>query len=651
MEQGVSEEVLPIVFTNESSARSFMCALCNGALRNPYTADCGHSFCKLCVSACWTKEVEVVCPECNHPLKSVIPNRLLAGLMGNELIHCRYGLKLAEKEGASDLIFTPDPTGCQELVVLSDRERHESICPFLVGNCPNVPFGCDVCMVRLVELQTHLSDCTHMPLLCTFSPDTCPPMSKDAYDDHVRLKPCGKCDMLLPSCMAGRHKLWDCEGETCFCPNFLSGCRARLVRANLWQHLLAECNEEPLQLLGTSLHREWSHLQSEIGRVEGLRLKLMRLAQRVHTHQKQTHTAVHVNKAKGSNPNDIEISDHGPVAVEVAPPEEEGSCSSLCNGRKRKKAVIEQDCTESSASPVTGKVAKLELEVRRDRDRLPDSSSHRSNIASPSSSLSLASDHEYTHDHDHINDNDNYDHSHDCETCTHRGNQNDRKKNVPKVEAITPGSSGDGLALPQLGSVGMLCRMLDEGKVVVNNRVVYRLHGVDLELPAAPHNPLPLYSHLNALNEKKLVDIYLFIAGKKLNPAEHPHVREILLDVSEKPARSQSQPSQPLTECDSQSEVSENDSNSLQDEESKHGDNFRWKKDKDDRDDRDRVRSSGNGKERASTAYATIFHINYASRVWKILRRPCTQGKYANEVMGNGGGRSERVESRVEDEG
>eukprot|EP01061_Rhynchopus_euleeides_P010509 TRINITY_DN1997_c1_g1_i2.p2 TRINITY_DN1997_c1_g1~~TRINITY_DN1997_c1_g1_i2.p2 ORF type:complete len:305 (+),score=104.89 TRINITY_DN1997_c1_g1_i2:250-1164(+) len=126
------------------------CGICFGPCLEPHvTEECGHLFCKGCVST--ALEVKSECPICRVSVtqdqvrKDVRTQRKIAGLH----VFCKY-----RKAG-----------GCTWQGVLSDLERHAEKCDHALVPCPFTAHGCDMTVTRnsLAEhLQTAMS--SHMVL-------------------------------------------------------------------------------------------------------------------------------------------------------------------------------------------------------------------------------------------------------------------------------------------------------------------------------------------------------------------------------------------------------------------------------------------------------------------------------------------------------
>ncbi|XP_043941905.1 zinc-binding protein A33-like isoform X2 [Protopterus annectens] len=86
------------------------CPICLGLFNEPVTVECGHNFCRFCISKVWNSTEKLLCPECRVEFsdKKCIKNRLLANLVetavkvkqgqGNERTDSGYG-EDAENQG------------------------------------------------------------------------------------------------------------------------------------------------------------------------------------------------------------------------------------------------------------------------------------------------------------------------------------------------------------------------------------------------------------------------------------------------------------------------------------------------------------------------------------------------------------------------
>ncbi|KAG1924561.1 tripartite motif-containing protein 16-like protein [Pimephales promelas] len=69
------------------SQDEFMCSVCLDLLKDPVTINCGHSYCKICITDCWDQEDEksvYSCPQCRQtfsPRPALAKNTILAELV------------------------------------------------------------------------------------------------------------------------------------------------------------------------------------------------------------------------------------------------------------------------------------------------------------------------------------------------------------------------------------------------------------------------------------------------------------------------------------------------------------------------------------------------------------------------------------------
>ncbi|XP_067865493.1 zinc-binding protein A33-like [Heterodontus francisci] len=66
----------------ESLAEDLICPICLDFFTDPVTLECGHNFCRSCITQCWEKKEINTCPECREefPERNLRVNRALANL-------------------------------------------------------------------------------------------------------------------------------------------------------------------------------------------------------------------------------------------------------------------------------------------------------------------------------------------------------------------------------------------------------------------------------------------------------------------------------------------------------------------------------------------------------------------------------------------
>jgi len=131
------------------------CPVCFDIFKDPViTRECAHSFCRICF--CKSLDNKPSCPTCRAPayVENVHPNRLVAGIIEQLPIHCKYGLK----NNGSEWILTTGPTACPTIIKRSTRREHERVCSFSTSPCPHHHRGCSFIGMRS-EVDTHLKAC------------------------------------------------------------------------------------------------------------------------------------------------------------------------------------------------------------------------------------------------------------------------------------------------------------------------------------------------------------------------------------------------------------------------------------------------------------------------------------------------------------
>ncbi|GCB72604.1 hypothetical protein scyTo_0002084 [Scyliorhinus torazame] len=100
----LNQEVLSVNMASKQQVESLteetICPICLDFFTDPVTLDCGHNFCRSCISQCWEKKEINSCPECREefPERNLKINRPLASLA-----ETARKLKLNPKEKESKL--------------------------------------------------------------------------------------------------------------------------------------------------------------------------------------------------------------------------------------------------------------------------------------------------------------------------------------------------------------------------------------------------------------------------------------------------------------------------------------------------------------------------------------------------------------------
>uniref|UniRef100_A0A8C3HSL9 RING-type E3 ubiquitin transferase n=1 Tax=Chrysemys picta bellii TaxID=8478 RepID=A0A8C3HSL9_CHRPI len=60
------------------------CSICLSFFKDPVSLDCGHSFCRACITQCWERpDTAISCPQCREtfPQRTLRPNRQLGNMV------------------------------------------------------------------------------------------------------------------------------------------------------------------------------------------------------------------------------------------------------------------------------------------------------------------------------------------------------------------------------------------------------------------------------------------------------------------------------------------------------------------------------------------------------------------------------------------
>ncbi|XP_078422459.1 E3 ubiquitin-protein ligase TRIM69-like [Cetorhinus maximus] len=100
-ESGLNQEVLSVNMAFRKQVQSLteeaICSICLDFFTDPVSLQCGHNFCRSCITQCWEKKEKNSCPECREefPERNLRANRALANLA--EKVR-KLKLDLKEKE-------------------------------------------------------------------------------------------------------------------------------------------------------------------------------------------------------------------------------------------------------------------------------------------------------------------------------------------------------------------------------------------------------------------------------------------------------------------------------------------------------------------------------------------------------------------------
>ncbi|KAI1294943.1 E3 ubiquitin-protein ligase NRDP1 [Halotydeus destructor] len=105
-------DTIRFVDLNPDLEEEFTCVICCGIIREPVVTQCGHTFCRNCVTR-WIK-TERNCPVCRKPCSKLCkPPVIIKNLLGRMKIRCEH-----------------EDKGCTEIMTLDSLRHHLKICDF-----------------------------------------------------------------------------------------------------------------------------------------------------------------------------------------------------------------------------------------------------------------------------------------------------------------------------------------------------------------------------------------------------------------------------------------------------------------------------------------------------------------------------------------
>ncbi|CAJ1049231.1 TNF receptor-associated factor 6 [Xyrichtys novacula] len=195
----------------------YECPICLMALRNAIQTPCGHRFCKSCIEKS-IRDTGQRCPVDNEMLseEQLFPDNF------------------AKREILSLTVRCPN-TGCEEKMELRHLENHLAHCQFATEPCPQCKQS-----VRKSHLEVHTTvECQRRSVTC---PDCVASFYYEDTELHEQQCPfanvrCQYCEMDLIRDQMESHCDTDCPKAPIACNFSIFGCKERMQRHNLAQHM------------------------------------------------------------------------------------------------------------------------------------------------------------------------------------------------------------------------------------------------------------------------------------------------------------------------------------------------------------------------------------------------------------------------------
>ncbi|KAM7405779.1 hypothetical protein PAMP_000206 [Pampus punctatissimus] len=195
----------------------YECPICLMALRNAIQTPCGHRFCKNCIEKS-IRDTGQRCPVDNEMLseEQLFPDNF------------------AKREILSLTVCCPN-AGCTFKMELRHLENHVAQCQFATVPCPQCQKS-----VRKSHLEEHTTaECQRRPVSC---PDCVACFVYEERELHEQECPfasirCQYCEMDLIRDQMDSHCDTDCPKAPIACNFSIFGCKERMQRHNLAQHM------------------------------------------------------------------------------------------------------------------------------------------------------------------------------------------------------------------------------------------------------------------------------------------------------------------------------------------------------------------------------------------------------------------------------
>ncbi|XP_042290083.1 TNF receptor-associated factor 6 [Thunnus maccoyii] len=195
----------------------YECPICLMALRNAIQTPCGHRFCKNCIEKS-IRDTGQKCPVDNEMLSQ------------DQLFPDNF----AKREILSLTVRCPN-AGCADKMELRHLENHVAQCQFATVPCPQCQKS-----VRKSNVEEHITvECQRRPVSC---PDCVACFVYEERELHEQQCPfanvtCQYCEMVLIRDQMESHCDTDCPKAPIACNFSTFGCKERMQRHNLAQHM------------------------------------------------------------------------------------------------------------------------------------------------------------------------------------------------------------------------------------------------------------------------------------------------------------------------------------------------------------------------------------------------------------------------------
>lgn len=213
----------------------YTCPICLLVLREPLQTECGHRFCRVCISR-WLRDSEGRCPVDNERLQE----------------HQLFPDNFAKREILSLKVKCPNvKEGCDSIFILKQLGKHFEQCNYVSIPCPN---KCTDILLRK-DLDQHLTK------LCQKRLVPCPQCHVDIlavdFKTHEDICPlamvnCHFCGYSLMREQLARHVDHDCPKAIVCCDFMAVGCNEKVERNEMARHM-NESTQVHLRLMLSSL--------------------------------------------------------------------------------------------------------------------------------------------------------------------------------------------------------------------------------------------------------------------------------------------------------------------------------------------------------------------------------------------------------------
>lgn len=208
----------------------FICIICCNLFKDPVQCPNGHVYCRACLTQC-AKDKQICPLRCKVDVHNLSKNLYVQSDIQGLQCHCRYHFKWDRDYK----VWQVDPNGCNSIVTLETRWKHEY-------QCPHATLWCQYCATdhTRASLSEHEEKCKMRPISC---PNCSTLVTAKDMEHHARVEcscqsvECEQCHQQYTRGSKQLHFTNECPETEIACDYAPFGCTAKVRRKNTTEHL------------------------------------------------------------------------------------------------------------------------------------------------------------------------------------------------------------------------------------------------------------------------------------------------------------------------------------------------------------------------------------------------------------------------------